>query len=107
MSETRKPAATLDVDSVCNGRLAGANDERTLPRLCALRSDLIDPPPSWPCRRLRRRRNDRRVPQRGRRRALAIEVQSAMVDRNAYILTSIGRATAALSPCRGIGGKVS
>src|SRR5208337_5348981 len=43
MSETRKLAATLDVDLVCNGRLTGADEERTRARLCGVRRDLIDP----------------------------------------------------------------
>ena len=43
MSETRKLAAILVADVVGFSRLAGANEERTLARLRALRSDLIDP----------------------------------------------------------------
>ena len=43
MSETRKIAAILVADVVGYSRLAGANEERTLARLRALRSDLIDP----------------------------------------------------------------
>ena len=44
MSETRKIAATLAADVVGYSRLAGADEERTLARTRALRSDLIDPP---------------------------------------------------------------
>jgi adenylate cyclase len=43
MSETRKIAAILVADVVGYSRLAGADEDRTLARLPALRSDLIDP----------------------------------------------------------------
>jgi adenylate cyclase len=43
MTETRKLAAILAADVAGYGRLAGADEERTLARLRALRSDLIDP----------------------------------------------------------------
>ena len=43
MSETRKLAAILVADVVGYSRLAGADEEGTLARLRALRSDLIDP----------------------------------------------------------------
>ena len=43
MSETRKLAAILVADVVGYSRLAGADEERTLARLRALRGDLIDP----------------------------------------------------------------
>src|SRR6478752_2859213 len=43
MSETRKIAAILVSDVVGYSRLAGADEERTLARLRALRSDLFDP----------------------------------------------------------------
>jgi class 3 adenylate cyclase len=43
MSETRKLAAILVADVVGYGRLAGADEDRTLARLRTLRSDLIDP----------------------------------------------------------------
>jgi adenylate cyclase len=43
MSETRKIAAILCADVVGYSRLAGADEDRTLARLRALRSDLIDP----------------------------------------------------------------
>jgi class 3 adenylate cyclase len=42
MSETRKIAAILVSDVVAYSRLAGADEDRTLARLRALRSDLID-----------------------------------------------------------------
>jgi adenylate cyclase len=43
MSETRKLAAILAADVVGYSRLAGADEERVLARLRALRSDLFDP----------------------------------------------------------------
>jgi class 3 adenylate cyclase len=43
MSETRKLAAILVADIVGYSRLAGADEDRILARLRALRSDLIDP----------------------------------------------------------------
>jgi adenylate cyclase len=43
MAETRKIAAILAADVVGYSRLASADEDRTLPRLRALRSDLIDP----------------------------------------------------------------
>ena len=44
MTETRKLAAILAADVVgVSSRLAGADEDRTLARLRALRSDLIDP----------------------------------------------------------------
>jgi adenylate cyclase len=43
MGETRKLAAILVADVVGFSRLAGADEEGTLARLRALRSDVIDP----------------------------------------------------------------
>ena len=43
MAETRKIAAILVADVVGYSRLASADEEGTLARLRALRSDLIDP----------------------------------------------------------------
>jgi adenylate cyclase len=43
MAETRKLAAILAADVVGFSRLAGADEDRILARLRALRSDLIDP----------------------------------------------------------------
>jgi adenylate cyclase len=43
MVETRKLAAILAADVVGFSRLTGADEDRTLARLRALRSDLIDP----------------------------------------------------------------
>ena len=60
-------------DVVGYSRLAGADEDRTLARLRALRSDLIDPTDRRPSRARRQahwRRRSRRVPQRRRRGAL-------------------------------------
>jgi adenylate cyclase len=43
MAETRKRAAILAADAAGYNTLAGADEERTLARLRALRSDLFDP----------------------------------------------------------------
>ena len=43
MNETRKIAAILVSDVVGYSRLVGADEDRTLARLRALRSDMIDP----------------------------------------------------------------
>ncbi|TIL86747.1 MAG: adenylate/guanylate cyclase domain-containing protein, partial [Mesorhizobium sp.] len=43
MSESRKLAAILAADVVGYSRLASTDEDRTLARLRALRSDLIDP----------------------------------------------------------------
>ena len=43
MSDVRKLAAILAADVAGYSRLAGADEDRTLARLRALRSDLIDP----------------------------------------------------------------
>jgi adenylate cyclase len=43
VSEVRKIAAILVADVVGYSRLAGADEDRTLSRLRALRCDLIDP----------------------------------------------------------------
>ena len=85
MAETRKLAAILAADVVGYSKLAGADEERTLARLRALRSDLIDPdhrPASRPCRQANRRRRPHRVQKRRGCRG-GIEVQNGMVERNA------------------------
>ncbi len=86
MSETRKIAAILVSDVVGYSRLAGADEDRTLARLRALRSDLIDPTMSVHHGRVVKRTGDgsinefRSVVDAVR---CAIEVQNAMVERNA------------------------
>ena len=86
MSETRKLAAILVADVVGYSRLAGADEERTLARLRALRSDLIDPSIALHHGRVVKRTGDgiiiefRSVVDAVR---CAIEMQSGMVERNA------------------------
>src|SRR5580658_9205684 len=88
MSETRKIAAILVADVVGYSRLAGADEERTLARLRALRSDLIDPTIALHRGRAVKRTGDgsiiefRSVVDAVR---CAIEVQSGMVERNAGV----------------------
>jgi len=86
MSETRKLAAILAADVVGFSRLAGADEDRTLARLRALRSDLIDPTIAVHDGRVVKRTGDgvlaefRSVVDAVR---CAIEVQNSMVERNA------------------------
>ena len=86
MSETRKIAAILAADVVGYSRLAGADEDRTLARLRALRSDLIDPTIAVHHGRVVKRTGDgvliefRSVVDAVR---CAIEVQNGMIERNA------------------------
>ena len=88
MSETRKIAAILCSDVVGYSRLAGADEDRILARLRALRSDLIDPTIAVHHGRVVKRTGDgsivefRSVVDAVR---CAIEVQNAMVERNAGV----------------------
>jgi adenylate cyclase len=88
MSETRKLAAILVSDVVGYSRLAGADEDRTLARLRALRSDLIDPTISVHHGRIVKRTGGgsviefRSVVDAVR---CAMEVQHAMVERNAGV----------------------
>jgi adenylate cyclase len=88
MSEIRKIAAILVSDVVGYCRLAGADEDRTLARLRALRSDLIDPTISVHHGRIVKRTGDgsviefRSVVDAVR---CALEVQHAMVERNAAV----------------------
>ena len=85
MAETRKLAAILAADVVGYSRLAGADEDRTLARLRALRSDLIDPTIAVHHGRVVKRTGDgalvefRSVVDAVR---CAIEVQNGMVERN-------------------------
>ena len=85
MTETRKIAAILAADVVGFSRLAAADEDRTLARLRALRSDLIDPTIAVHKGRVVKRTGDgsivefRSVVDAVR---CAIEVQNAMVERN-------------------------
>jgi class 3 adenylate cyclase len=70
MAETRKIAAILVADVVGYSPLAGADEEGTLARLMALRSDLIDPAicrASGAARQPHGQRQPHRVSQRRRR----------------------------------------
>jgi TolB-like protein/class 3 adenylate cyclase len=84
--ETRKIAAILVSDVVGYSRLAGADEDRTLARLRALRSDLIDPIIAVHHGRVVKRTGDgsliefRSVVDAVR---CATEVQTGMVERNA------------------------
>src|SRR5579862_780351 len=86
MSETRKLAAILAADVVGFSRLTAADEDRTLARLRALRSDLIDPTIALHRGRVVKRTGDgaiiefRSVVDAVR---CAIEVQNGMVERNA------------------------
>src|SRR6202166_1634545 len=86
MAETRKLAAILAADLVGYSRLASADEDRTLARLRALRSDLIDPTIAVHNGRIVKRTGDgsivefRSVVDAVR---CAIEVQNGMVERNA------------------------
>ncbi|RWC33622.1 adenylate/guanylate cyclase domain-containing protein [Mesorhizobium sp.] len=88
MSETRKLAAILAADVVGYSRLASADEDRTLARLRALRSDLIDPIIAVHNGRVIKRTGDgalvefRSVVDAVR---CAIEVQNGMVERNAGV----------------------
>jgi class 3 adenylate cyclase len=88
MGETRKIAAILVSDVVGYSRLAGADEDRILARLRTLRSDLIDPLISVHHGRIVKRTGDGAIVEfRSAVDAvrLAIEVQSAMVERNAEV----------------------
>jgi adenylate cyclase len=88
MAETRKLAAILCSDVVGFSRLAGADEDRILARLRSLRSDLIDPTIAVHNGRVVKRTGDgsivefRSVVDAVR---CAIEVQIAMVERNAGV----------------------
>src|SRR5215469_6349873 len=86
MDESRKLAAIMVADVVGFSRLTGADEDRTLARLRALRSDLIDPTVSVHKGRVIKRTGDgtlvefRSVVDAVR---CAIEVQNGMLERNA------------------------
>src|SRR5262245_18509042 len=86
MAETRKLAAILAADVVGYSRLTGPDEDRTLARLRALRSDLIDPTIAVYRGRVIKRTGDgtlvefRSVVDAVR---CSTEVQSGMVVRNA------------------------
>ena len=85
MTESRKLAAILAADVVGFSRMTGADEDGTLGRLRALRSNLIDPVTSANHGRVFKRTGDgilvefRSVVEAVR---CAIEIQKAMIDRN-------------------------
>ena len=88
MGETRKLAAILVSDVVGYSRLTGADEDRILARLRTLRSDLIDPTISVHHGRVVKRTGDGAIVEfRSVVDAVncAIEVQRAMVERNAEV----------------------
>jgi adenylate cyclase len=88
MTETRKLAAILVSDVVGYSRLTGADEDRILARLRTLRSDLIDPIISVHHGRIVKRTGDGAIVEfRSVVDAVncAIEVQRAMVERNAEV----------------------
>jgi TolB-like protein/class 3 adenylate cyclase len=88
MTETRKLAAILVSDVVGYSRLAGADEDRILARLRTLRSDLIDPTIAVHHGRIIKRTGDGSIIEfRSVVDAVncAIEVQRAMVERNAEV----------------------
>jgi len=86
MTESRKLAAILAADVVGFSRLAGSDEDRTLARLRALRSDLIDPTIAVYNGRIVKRTGDgaivefRSVVEAVR---CGIEIQNSMIERNA------------------------
>ena len=89
MTEKRKLAAILAADVVGFSRLTGADEDRTLARMRALRSDLIDPTIAVHKGRVVKRTGDgalvefRSVVDAVR---CAVEIQAGMVERNAGVL---------------------
>jgi adenylate cyclase len=88
MTATRKLVAILCSDVVGYSRLAGADEDPILARLRALRSDLIDPTITVHKGRVVKRTGDGSIVEFRRVAAAvrcAIEVQNAMVERNAGV----------------------
>src|ERR1700756_5175530 len=86
MSEARKLAAILAADVVGYSRLTGADEDRTLARLRALRSDLIDPTIAVHKGRVVKRTGDGALVEFSSvvdAVRCAIEVQNGMIERNA------------------------
>ena len=88
VTETRKLAAILVSDVVGYSRLTGADEDRILARLRALRSDLIDPTIAVHHGRVVKRTGDGAIVEfRSVVDAVncAIEIQRAMVERNVKV----------------------
>src|ERR1700757_1819552 len=88
MAEPRKLAAILVADVVGYSRLAGADEDRTLARRRALRSDLIDPAIAAHHGRVVKRTGDGSIIEfRSVVHAVrcAIEIQTGLIERNAGV----------------------
>ena len=88
MGEGRKLAAILAADVVGYSRLAGADEERILARLRALRSDLIDPAVAVHNGRVVKRTGDGAIVEfRSAVDAVrcALEIQTGLAERNAGV----------------------
>src|SRR3954454_24983422 len=86
MSEIRRMAAVLAADIVGYSRLVGVDEDRTLARVRALRSDLIDPTIAVHSGRVVKRTGDGALVEfrsAGDAARCAIEVQNSMAERNA------------------------
>jgi adenylate cyclase len=86
VAETRKLAAILAADVVGYSKLASADEDRTLARVRALRSDLIDPTVAVHNGRVVKRTGDGSLIEFGSvvdAVRCAIEVQNGMIERNA------------------------
>ena len=87
MSEIRKIAAILVADVVGYSRLAGADEDRTLARLRALRSDLIDPAVADHHGRIVKRTGDGLIAEF---RSVVEAVRSAIAMQNGLIERNVG-----------------
>ena len=87
MSEVRKIAAILVADVVGYSRLASADEDRTLSRLRALRSDLIDPAVAHHHGRVVKRTGDGLIAEF---RSVVEAVRSAIAMQNGLIERNVG-----------------
>src|ERR1700690_284926 len=87
MSEIRKIAAILVADVVGYSRLAGADEDRTLARLRALRSELIDPAVAIHHGRIVKRTGDGLIAEF---RSVVEAVRSAIAMQNGLIERNVG-----------------
>jgi len=87
MSEIRKIAAIVVADVVGYSRLAGADEDRTLSRLRALRSDLIDPAVAIHNGRIVKRTGDGLIAEF---RSVVEAVRSAIAMQNGLIERNVG-----------------
>jgi adenylate cyclase len=87
VSEVRKIAAILVADVVGYSRLAGADEDRTLSRLRALRSDLIDPAVAHHHGRIVKRTGDGLIAEF---RSVVEAVRSAIAMQNGLLEHNVG-----------------